>query len=150
MRGDSNGNVMTQSVFTHVVGATEPASYTWTLSSSQSAAGGIIAYGGVRTVTPVDAAGGQANASSVSVTAPSIVTSSPGAQLVGFFGTGAATTFTAPSGMVERGEVASIGTYKVTLEGADASRSSAGATGQAVAIAANGAANVGQLVALAP
>ena len=149
-RGDTNGNVMTQSVFTHVVGDSEPASYTWTLSSSQSAAGGIIAYGGVRTVTPVDAAGGQANASSTSVTAPSIVTSSPGTQLVGFFGIGAATTFTAPTGMVERGDVASAGIYKVTLEGADASRSAAGATGQAVARAVNGAANVGQLVALAP
>ena len=48
--------------------------------------------------------------------------------------------------MVERGEVASSGTYKVTREGADASRGSVGATGQTVAIAAN----VGQLVALAP
>jgi len=150
VRGDTNGSVMTQSLYTHVVGDSEPASYTWTLSSAQSAAGGIIAYGGVSTVTPVDAAGGQANASSTSVTAPSIVTSRPGTQLVGFFGTGAATTFTAPTGMVERGDVASAGTYKVTLEGADASRSTAGATGQAVARAVNAAANVGQLVALGP
>jgi hypothetical protein len=151
VRQDTNGNTMTQATFTHVVGSNEPASYTWTLSSSQSAAGGIIAYDGVRTVSPVDVSGGQANASSTSVTAPSITTSNPGERLIGFFGTGAATTFTAPAGMTERGDIASsAGTYKVTMEVADASWSDAGPTGTRVAKAVNGAANVGQLLALAP
>jgi hypothetical protein len=150
VRQDTNGFTMTQAVFTHVVTADEPASYTWTISASQSAAGGIIAYGGVRTVSPVDVAGGQANASSTSVTAPSITTSKPGEQLVGFFGVGTATTFTAPAGMAERGDIASAGTYRLTLEGADATRSAAGSTGTAVAKAVNAAASIGQLVALAP
>jgi hypothetical protein len=105
----------------------------------------------VRTVTPVDVSGGQANASSTSVTAPSITTLNPDEQLVGFFGTGAATSFTAPAGMAERGDVASsAGTYKVTLEGADAFTSAAGPTGTRIAKAVNGAGNVGQLLALAP
>jgi len=53
--------------------------------------------------------------------------------------------------MVERGDVASsAGTYKVTLEGADMTWSAAGPTGAAVAKAANAAASVGQLLALAP
>jgi chitodextrinase len=151
VRQDTHGNTMTQAVFTHVVGSSEPASYTWTLSTSQSAAGGIIAYGGVRTVTPVDVSGGQANASATSVTAPSITTANPGERLVGFFGTGAATTFSPPAGMAERGDVASsAGTYKVTLEGADSSWNDAGPTGTRVAKAVNAAANVGQLLALAP
>jgi chitodextrinase len=151
VRQDTNGTTMTQATFSHVVGTSDPSSYTWTLSSAQSAAGGIIAYEGVRTVAPVDVSGGQANTSSTSVTAPSITTSNGGEQLVGFFGTGAATTFTAPAGMVERGDVASsAGTYKVTLEGADASWTDAGPTGNRVAKAVNGAANVGQLLALAP
>ena len=150
VRQDTNGTTMTQAIFTHVVGAGEPASHTWTLSSSQSASGGILAYGGVRTVTPVDVSGGQANASSTSVTAPSITTSSAGEQLVGFFGTGSATSFTPPAGMVERGDIASTNGYKVTLEGADANLSAAGPTGTAVAKAVNATANVGQLVALAP
>ncbi len=150
VRQTANGTTMTQSVYTHVVGAGEPASQTWTLSKAQSAAGGIIAYGGVRSVSPVDASGGQANASSTAVTAPSITTTVAGTQLVGFFGTGSASSFTPPAGMIERGDIASLGTYKVTLEGADVSRSAAGATGTAAATAANGAANVGQLVALAP
>jgi hypothetical protein len=150
VRTDTNGTVMRQAVFRHVVGAGEPASYTWTLSSSQSAAGGIVAYGGVSTATPVDVSGGQANGSSTSVTAPSVTTTRPATRVVGFFGTGSATTFTAPSGWTERGDVPSSGTFRATLEAADLTRSSAGATGTAVATAANGAANVGQLVALAP
>ena len=150
VRQDSNGFTMTQAMFTHVVGANEPASYTWTLSSAQSAAGGMIAYGGVRTVSPVDVAGGQANASATSVTAPSIVTSKAGERLVGFYGTGVATTLTAPAGMAERGDVASAGTYRVTLEGADANRAVPGSTGATVAKAVNAAASVGQVLALAP
>jgi hypothetical protein len=151
VRTDTNGTVMKQAVYRHVVGASEPAGYTWILSSAQAAAGGIVAYGGVSTVSPVDTSGGQANGSSTTVTAPSVTTSKPGTQLVGFFGTGSATAFTAPSGMTERGDVASsAGTFKVTLEGADVSRSAAGATGTRAAAAANAAANVGQLVALSP
>ncbi len=150
VRQDTNGFTMTQASFTHVVGSAEPASYTWALSSSQSASGAIIAYGGVRDVTPVDASGGQANASSTSVTAPSITTTNPGERLIGFFATAAATSFTAPAGMTERADIASAGTYKVTLEGADATRSTAGATGTATAKAATAAGNIGQQLALTP
>jgi hypothetical protein len=151
VREDANGNTMRQATFTHVVGVSEPASYTWALSVAQSAAGGIIAYGGVRTVSPVEVSGGQANAASTSVTAPSITTAAPGRRIVGFFGTGVATTFTAPTGMVERGDVASsAGTYKVTLEGADMAQETAGATGSQAAKAVNAAANVGQLLAVSP
>ena len=102
-------------------------------------------------MTPVDAAAGQINASSGSVTAPSISPTKAGAQVVGFFGVGSATTLTPPSGMTERGDRASsAGTFKVTLEAADMSRSATGATGTRVAAAAAGAANIGQLVSLAP
>ena len=151
VRLDANSTTMRQVVFTHVAAASEPASYTWKLSSSQAAAGVVIAYGGVSTVTPVNVAGGQINASNASVTAPSVTTTKAGAQLVGFFGTGAATTFTPPSAMTERGDVASsAGTFKVTVEGADVSQAAAGATGTRAAKAVGSAANVGQLVALAP
>ena len=53
--------------------------------------------------------------------------------------------------MVERGDVASsAGTFKVTLEGADATRERRRVDRTVVAKAADAAANVGQLVALAP
>jgi chitodextrinase len=151
VREVGNSTTMKQAVYSRVVTASEPASFTWTLSSAQSAAGGIIAYAGVRNVTPVDVSGGQANPSSTSVTAPSITTTRAGTQVVGFFGIGVATTIAPPTGMVERGDVASsTGTYKVTLEGADVSQTAAGPTGAKVARAANGAANLGVLVALSP
>ena len=44
----------------------------------------------------------------------------------------------------------SAGTFKVTLEGADVARGATGATGTVVAKAAAAAANVGQLLVLAP
>jgi hypothetical protein len=83
------------------------------------------------------------------VTTPSIAVGS-GQQLVGFFGIGAATSFTPPAGLAERGDVASsAGTFKVTLEAADMTTTSAGGTSLA-AKAATAAASVGQVVALAP
>ena len=46
MRQDANGTTMRQTIYTHVVGTSEPASYTWTWGAAQAAAGGILAYGG--------------------------------------------------------------------------------------------------------
>jgi hypothetical protein len=46
--------------------------------------------------------------------------------------------------------VPSTNTYKVTAEASDASVAATGATGPRVALAANSAANVGQLIALRP
>src|SRR3954462_12723951 len=103
---------MRQTIYTHVVGTSEPAAYTWTWGAAQAAAGGILAYGGVSTVTPVNAAGGQANTSGAAVKGPSIANTNAG-QLVGFFGTGTATAFAPPAGLAERGDVASsAGTFK--------------------------------------
>jgi Bacterial Ig-like domain len=84
VRIDANASTVRQAVFLCVVGASEPASYSFGLSSAQSAAGGIVAYGGVDPANPIDAAGGQVNASSPSVTAPSVTTTGPDRMLVGF------------------------------------------------------------------
>ena len=152
VRQDINGSTMRQALFVHVAGASEPSSYTFTLSNAQSAAGGIVAYSGVDTADPIDVHGGQLNASSTSITAPSITTTGPDRMLVGFFGTPTLSSMTPPPGMTERYDeaVPSTNTYKVTSGAADGDAASAGATGTRVAIAANSAANIGQLVALRP
>jgi hypothetical protein len=153
VRRDDSGTTLAQAVYVLVAGASEPASYTWTFSSSQKASGGIAAYSGVNTATPVNAHGGQANASSASVTAPSITTTVANAQLVGFFGTARGTTFTPPTGMTEQWDTASTGggaATRTTSEGADEALGAAGATGTRVATAAAAEVNIGQLVALAP
>ncbi|HET7168477.1 MAG TPA: Ig-like domain-containing protein, partial [Candidatus Limnocylindrales bacterium] len=152
VRQDINASTMRQALFVHVAGGSEPSSYTFTLSNAQSAAGGIVAYSGVDPANPVDVHGGQVNAASTSITAPSVTTTGPDRVLVAFFGTPALTSMTPPSGMTERYDeaVPSTNTYKVTSAAADGGAASAGATGTRVAVAANSAANIGQLVALRP
>jgi hypothetical protein len=152
VRQDINGNTHRQAIFVRVAGGSEPASFTFTLSSAQSAAGGIVAYSGVDPNTPVDVHGGQVNASSTSATAPSVTTTGPDRMLVAFYATPNLTTFTAPSGMAERydQQVPAANQYKVTASGHDQEAPGSGATGTRVATVANSAASVGQLVALLP
>lgn len=151
VRSDANGTTMTQAVFVRTAGASEPASYTFTMNKPvASVVGGMLAVSGLDPVSPVDAHGGQTNASSTSVTAPSITTTTADSLVVGFFGTGNDATFTPPSGMTERFDVLATGTSKIGAAGSDASQAAAGATGTKVATASKAAANVGQLVALRP
>ena len=150
VRQDSNGFTMTQAMYTHVVGANEPASYTWTLSSAQSAAGGIIAYGGVRTVSPVDSAGGQANASATSVTAPSIVTSKRRRAARRVLRHRCRHHVDRPGGDDRARRRRERRHLQGDARGRRRARAAAGPTGATVAKAVNAAANVGQLVALSP
>ena len=146
-----NGTTMREAVFVHVVGATaEPSSYAWTFSVSQPAAGGMAAYSGVNTAAPVDAFLGQANASSGSITAPSVNTSGPGDVLIGVFATAVNTTIAPPGSMIERAEAATTSggkSPKVTLEMSDQLLGTSGATGTRVATA-GAAVNIGTTIAL--
>lgn len=121
----------------------EPASYNFTLGASVNWGTFLINYIGVDNLNPINASGGQANASSTSVTAPSITTTAANCMLVGFFGVVAAVTFTPPSGMTERQDNSSE-------EIADVLRAVAGSTGTKVATASGAGLNIGQLVALRP
>jgi len=151
VRSDVNGTTLTQTVFVRTAGGSEPASYTFTLSKPVTAAvGGLIAYSGMDPISPIDAHGGQANASSASVTAPSITTTVADTTVVGLFGTGNDATFTQLSGMTERFDVLTSGTSQVSAAADDAVQAAAGATGTKVATASKAAANIGQLVALRP
>jgi MSHA biogenesis protein MshQ len=153
IRRENSGTTLAQAIYWKLAGASEPASYAWTFSATQKASGGIAAYSGVSTSTPINAHGGQANASSTSVTAPSITPTAAGARLVGFFGTATGTTFTSPGSMTERWDTASTGGSagtRTTSEGADQTLGVTGATGTRVATAGATAVNIGQLVALTP
>jgi hypothetical protein len=60
-------------------------------------------------------------------------------------------TFTPPSGMTDRGDVAvASGSAKVASEAADEIRATSGATGVRVATASKAAVSIGQLIALRP
>ena len=153
IRQDISGFVMRQAIWYKVVTASEPASYTWTWSGAQAAAGGIAEYSGVSTTNPVDVHGGAISPDSTkkTVTAPSVTTTVAGDMIVGFFGAAQNTSVTPPSGMTERFDVCSnAGTYPDVIELSDATQSSAGATGDRIATLPVNAWSIGQLVALRP
>ena len=142
---------MKQAIYTHVVAASEPASYTWTLSSAQAAAGGILAYSGVSTVTPVNVAAVRSTRRHLGDGADGHHDEGERAARRVLRDRRATTTFTAPTGMTERGDVASCaGHLQGDAGGRRPGPATAGATGTRAATAAGTAASVGQLVALAP
>jgi RHS repeat-associated protein len=149
VRSDTDGAEITQSIFVRTAGGSEPSSYTFTFNGAvASAVGGIIGYSGIDPLSPIDAAAGQGNASSTSVTAPSITTTVADVMVVGFFATADNDTFSPPTGMTERFDVLATGKSKVAGEGAEVSQALAGATGTKVATASGAAVNVGALVGL--
>ncbi|MEK9135584.1 MAG: hypothetical protein AAB393_00555, partial [Bacteroidota bacterium] len=117
VRRDNRTSQVSQAIYYKVAGASEPASYTWTLSPSDAASGGIVAYSGANTSSPIDASSGGTGSSNI-VTAPSVTTTAADEMVVGFFGHDNATTFTPPSGMTERYDVnqASVGVSSEAAE----------------------------------
>jgi hypothetical protein len=134
----------------HVVtnAAGEPAtSYSWGISSSNRASGGILRYTGVDTSNPIDVhSEGRGNSSSV--TAPSVSTTAANDLVIGFFSLDENATFAAPGGMSERYDVANTDSSGPTTEAADYTQATAAATGNKTATASQSNDWVAQLVAL--
>ena len=125
-------------VYYKVAGSSEPASYSWTFSSSIGAAGGIESFSGVDTASPIDAENGQATPLSLSHATPSITTTVANAMLVAHFSMPSAATWTPPGGMTEAFDVASQAvpnTLGHSTEGTYAVQAAAGATGAKTATA---------------
>jgi hypothetical protein len=153
VRRDDSSSSVAQAIYQHVVpnSPPEPSSYTWTFSTANDAAGGILAYVGASTVTPIDASNGQGNASSTSITAPS--TTIPALDtsdlLIGIFSIANSSSVTVPAGMVQRWSFHATG-GGIGVAASDLQLGSAGGTGNQIATAATAAANAGALLALAP
>jgi hypothetical protein len=88
-----------------VAGASEPADYTWALSSPAQNSGGIARYSGVNTTKPIDAVVTSASkVAAVAGTIPGVVTTTSRTMLVGCMAANsstAAVTFASPAGMVD-------------------------------------------------
>ncbi|AOT03012.1 PKD domain-containing protein [Arthrobacter sp. U41] len=114
-----------------VVGSADPTSYTWTLSTAMKWGGGITAYTGVNTTTPLDSAVATAvntTYTASSITVAGITTASNGALLIGGVGFDSSNpAATAPTGWTERWE----STDGQIAEQADRIQATAGATGTA-------------------
>ncbi|MFJ5696812.1 PKD domain-containing protein, partial [Arthrobacter sp. NPDC093139] len=133
-----------------VVGSADPASYTWTLSTAVKWGGGITAYTGVNTTTPLDSTVATAVNSSFSATSiavGSITTASNGALLIGGLGFDSSSpAATAPTGWTERWET----TGGQVAEQADRTQATAGAAGTATWTFSSGKAVAAWRTALKP
>jgi len=134
IRTDDTTNSMSIISYYKVASASEPASYTWTLAPvSGWCAGGIQAYIGVSTSTPVDVYGGQIGTSN-SPTAPTLTTTAASDWLIGVWAVwNGNLTINLPTGMTSRINFTGGSPHRQ----ADQALGAAGATGTRVATTSN-------------
>jgi hypothetical protein len=140
-------------VYSHVVtdASTEPASYTWNLSTSVKFNWSIVVYSGIDNASPIDDEDGQATASGNSHDAPSVTTTVTNDMLVTYHVTAICTFWTPPVGMTERaeGNFCSQGVgSNVDMETSDMLLGGTGPTGPLTATGTEAAVGVTKTVAL--
>ena len=145
-----SGGALQMSIWRRVA-SSEPASYTWSISSAFNIAIACGAWSGRDTTTPINASGSQENASSTSITAPSITTNVDGCDIVYAGCRQGSSGFTPDAAFTERSDHGSTDAgSNVAMETADRVQATLGATGTATATHAGAALNIGAQVALAP
>ncbi len=130
-QGPSPGNDSTLAVFYRIAGGSEPTTYTFTWSGNQQAAGAILRYTGVDSITPINTFA-TATGTSASPTAPSVTTTVADTMVVRIFGADFSGTISPPPGNTLRvGLSSSTGNGATSLGAADLTQAAAGATGTA-------------------
>ena len=114
--------------YRRIAGASEPASYTWTISAAISASAWEGSYIGVDTTTPFDAGTGNGENSSTHTT-PSTTTTVANDLILAAYSVAGVATFTTPTGMAAEGTVTVSPTNPNSLAVFDTIQSNAGATG---------------------
>lgn len=154
---ENNGTTLAQVVFYRIRTNADVTPYTFSMSPSARAMGGMVVYRGVDPVSPIHAYSSRANASSSSITASGLTTTVPGAMIVGFFSSAdASATITPPfsplPAMTGRYMAqTAAGPNGVAVGISDYTQAAAGSTGNRTASTlVVSALNIGQLVALAP
>lgn len=150
VRFHNTGASIVSGVYYKVATASEPASYSFAFEALKHATGGIVAYYGVNTSSPINANNGLVNTSlTVNLTAPSVTTTVANTKLLFFGGTTASTTVNPPSSMSEIWDIRG-GSTPVTAEFSDQTLVATGATGSRVGTLFAANTSVGILVALTP
>jgi hypothetical protein len=149
----SNGKFVRIHSWFRLAGASEPSSYTFTLTGGLGVdiAGGIADVAGASTAAPINASGSQSNGGpQSSVPAPSVSPTVANTLLLfgGACNTGA--SFAPPGPMTEQWDLASSGGAQVSSETAAQQLGSTGATGTRTAIASTSCRSVGLSIAVAP
>jgi hypothetical protein len=88
--------------YVHTVRASEPSSYTWKVSPASWVDIGIVAYGGLNSTNPVDAAAGTDLGFTSQANAPAVTTTAPNDLVVGLFTSFTYCSWSAGSGMTRR------------------------------------------------
>ncbi|MET3708990.1 Ig-like domain-containing protein [Arthrobacter sp. UYEF6] len=113
----------------HVMGSSEPASYTWTTAGSVASGGGISCYSGVNTTTPLDTTASVAASATAASTGsvPGVTTTTAGAMLVGAVAINSSNTTIAIAGPSDMAEVYDLGGKRTELD--DGLQATAGSSG---------------------
>lgn len=143
----NNSTSVGVATYRKIATSSEASSYTWSISPSARATGGIVRLTGVNTSTPVDVSAG-ATGSGTSVTAPSVTTTVENTALVGFFGSNTNATFTPPGTLTERVDVANASSSGPAIQAATGERATIGATGTRTATASKTGAWAARMVAV--
>jgi len=149
IRKTTNGTDVGMETFRKVAGGSEPASYSWGISSSSTerASGGIIHYSGVDTGNPVDVSSGNTGNSS-SIVASAVTTTLANDVVVAFFGIDDDASFGQPSGTTERYDASHTDTSGPAGAADDFTQASIGSTGNKTSAATQSNRWVAQQVAL--
>ena len=160
VRKDTNASALPDQLNTYskAAGASEPASYSWTISANSGAAGGILSFSGVNTASPIDVSGGQqVTGTTTSMAAPSVNTTEVNTMLVTSYcvtssGT-AGSAWTPPTGTTEAVDVSTASASAGESLGINyVVQIAAGATGTKTAMVTghNELFGLGQILALRP
>ena len=124
-----------------MTGASEPASYSWTVAGSPWVDIGLLAYRSVNQASPFDVSAGRDAGTTTTPTTPSVTTTGPNELVVALFVNFQSGSFTAGSGMTRRYNFDSN-------EAQDAVQASAGSTGTKTATNTTSGPTTAQIVVL--
>ncbi len=140
--------------YRRTAGASEPASYSWTLGGSVTSgvAGGIATYSGVDPLDPIHLSSANTTVSGTSHTVTGVTTTIPNTMVVTAHSIASSVAWTPPAGMTERVDAAAFtapNAAGVALEMSDAAQAAAGATGDRTAtVGSNADTGVAHIVVL--
>ena len=132
-------------IYYKVAGASEPSSYSFSVSSGINLIGDIRAYRGIDPASPVQTSAGASVPSGTSFSSPSITTTSDSSLVLTFYTAYAQVSFTPPANANERYDYANAQNHWKTISGDDFLMTPAGATGTKTATASTSAVGLVQI-----
>ncbi|WP_018353281.1 PQQ-dependent sugar dehydrogenase [Longispora albida] len=155
VRQDAISFKLRQAVYTRVAGASEPATYTWSLTADfRRLAGGISSYLGADPGNPVDVSAALADSTAdTEIEAPALVTTVPGTRLVYLNAVNGEGGVTPAADTAERYDVTSPNLdlpRDALAEAADVAQPAAGPATARTATAAQAGVHIASVLALRP